>query len=134
MATPPFYDNGTWNAICDECGRQFRAFQLTQRWDGLMVCFEDWEPRQPQDFVRGVADTQAPPYTRPEQQDSFTFVCTQATSQGVADYGSADCALADVDHKVRPTCTLEGSMSFPDTAVAGCAIAGKIVPQLNDFY
>jgi hypothetical protein len=134
MSTPQYWDNGTWNTICDVCGRQFRAFQLTKRWDGLMVCAGDWETRQPQDFVRGVADTQAPPYTRPEQQDTFVFFCTQQTAQGAADYGVADCAQADIDHGVRPACTLEGSMSFASIAVAGCAIAGKTAPQLNDFY
>ena len=36
-----------------------------------MVCAVDYEPRQPQDFVRGVADFQAPPFTRPEPQDQF---------------------------------------------------------------
>jgi len=36
-----------------------------------MVCTGDWEIRQPQDYVRGVADIQAPPYVRPEQQDHF---------------------------------------------------------------
>jgi hypothetical protein len=39
-----------------------------------MVCDKDWEPRQPQDFVRGVADYQAPPFTRPEPSDSFIQV------------------------------------------------------------
>jgi len=39
-----------------------------------MVCEDDWEPRQPQDFVRGVADYQAPPWTRPEPQDQFIKV------------------------------------------------------------
>ena len=36
-----------------------------------MVCKGDWEVRQPQDYVRGVADIQAPPYVRPEQKDVF---------------------------------------------------------------
>ena len=36
-----------------------------------MVDERCWEPRQPQDFVRGVADYQAPPFTRPEQSDVF---------------------------------------------------------------
>lgn len=36
-----------------------------------MVCTGDWEVRQPQDYVRGVADIQAPPYVRPEQRDNF---------------------------------------------------------------
>jgi hypothetical protein len=39
-----------------------------------MVDERCWEPRQPQDFVRGVADYQAPPFTRPEQSDSFISI------------------------------------------------------------
>lgn len=128
MATPRFYDNGTYNAICDECGRQFRAFQLTQRWDGLMVCQEDWETRQPQDFVRGVADKMVPPYTRPEQADTFGFFCTLVTSEGMADYGQADCAMADNNTGVYPECTIEGSTSIAGFAVAGCSIAGRPYP------
>ena len=36
-----------------------------------MVCRWDFETRQPQDFVRGVADKIVPPYTRPEQGNVF---------------------------------------------------------------
>jgi hypothetical protein len=71
MSYTPRYDRGDWNAICDVCGRQMKASALRQRWDGLKTCQEDWEPRQPQDFVRGVADYQAPPFTRPEQSNNF---------------------------------------------------------------
>jgi hypothetical protein len=38
-------------AICDECGQRYRRGQLRTRWDGLLVCRADWEPRNPQDFV-----------------------------------------------------------------------------------
>jgi hypothetical protein len=72
MSYTPRYDRGDWNAICDVCGRQVKASALRQRWDGLKTCQDDWEPRQPQDFVRGVADYQAPPFTRPEASDQFT--------------------------------------------------------------
>ena len=65
------YDRGDWIADCDVCGRKFKASKLIQRWDGLMCCEEDWEIRQPQDFVRGVADTQIAPWLRPEPSDSF---------------------------------------------------------------
>lgn len=71
MPYRPTYDKGNWKAICDACGREFKATQLRKRWDGFMVCSGDWEPRQPQDFVRGVADFQAPPFTRPESSDTF---------------------------------------------------------------
>ena len=49
----------------------FKDSELQLRWDGFMVCSGDWEPRQPQDYVHGVADIQAPKWTRPEQKDYF---------------------------------------------------------------
>lgn len=69
---------GDWNAICDVCGRKFKASELKERWDNAMVCTNDWEPRQPQDFVRGVPDGQAAPWVRPEPEP--IWVAGQAPS------------------------------------------------------
>jgi hypothetical protein len=81
MAYLPRYDKGDWKALCDVCGREYKASELQKRWDGLMCCHQDWEIRQPQDFVRGVADTQVAPWTRPEPTDSFIpFNFTQLLS------------------------------------------------------
>lgn len=74
MSYRPSYNHGDWKADCDECGRTFKASQLKKRWDGLMVCSTDWEPRHPQDFVRAKADYQAVPWTRPEPIDSFVSI------------------------------------------------------------
>ncbi len=71
MSYTPRYDHGDWIADCDICGRKYKASQLIKRWDGLMCCEDDWEIRQPQDFVRGVADTQIAPWLRPEPTNSF---------------------------------------------------------------
>ena len=71
MSYTPTYVKGDWIADCDICGRKYKASQLIKRWDGLMCCEDDWEIRQPQDFVRGVADTQIAPWLRPEPQDQF---------------------------------------------------------------
>ena len=76
MSYIPRYDKGDWIADCDVCGRKYKASELTQRWDGLMCCDDDWEIRQPQDFVRGVPDTQIAPWLRPEPADSFIPVTT----------------------------------------------------------
>jgi hypothetical protein len=62
----PGYRAGDFWRICDVCGFQRRASATFKRWDGLMVCAEDWEPRHPQDFVRGKKDQQNVPDPRPE--------------------------------------------------------------------
>ena len=76
------YVRGSWNCICEACGRLVKAGELRQRWDGFMVDERCWEPRQPQDFVRGVADYQAPPFTRPEQGDVFVKFSYSKLIQG----------------------------------------------------
>jgi hypothetical protein len=65
---------GDWNAICDLCGFKFKASELKKRWDGMMVCSEDFEQRHPQDFLKARRDKQAVPWTRPEGQDNFIQV------------------------------------------------------------
>ncbi|MGH7745394.1 MAG: hypothetical protein ACREQ5_11470, partial [Candidatus Dormibacteria bacterium] len=62
---------GQYNAICDVCGFMRKSGEIKLRWDGLMVCKEDWEPRQPQDFVRGVPEKQDLPWTRPPNTTLF---------------------------------------------------------------
>ena len=66
-----YYKKGDWNAICDRCGFKFKASELKREWTGLMVCPRDWEPRQPQDFVRGVVDDASVEWTRSESLDTF---------------------------------------------------------------
>lgn len=71
MSYQSSYKKGDWNALCDVCGRQYKASRLKLRWDGLRVCNKDFELRHPQDFVRAKLDIQAPPWTRPEPIDTF---------------------------------------------------------------
>ena len=56
---------GNWNALCDSCGRKFKAFDLQKRWDGLMVCQEDFEQRHPQDLLKVQREKIAVPWSRP---------------------------------------------------------------------
>ena len=57
---------GDHNAICDVCGWKFKASQLRERWDGLMVCEADWETRHPQLDLRAIPDQMRVPWTRPD--------------------------------------------------------------------
>lgn len=59
------YRPGEWNAQCDCCGRRFPASQLRQRWDGVMVCKDDFETRHPQELIRPVIERNNLPFTRP---------------------------------------------------------------------
>lgn len=62
---------GDWNVICDLSGFECKASETVLRWDGLRVLKRFCEPRQPQDFVRGVKDNPAVSWTRPEGPDVF---------------------------------------------------------------
>lgn len=71
MGARDYYRKGDWNAICSVCGYKRKASEMKLRWDGVRVCREDWEIRQPQDFVRGVPDEQPTAWTQPESPDTF---------------------------------------------------------------
>jgi len=46
------YISGQWNVICDVCSKKIKSGIAKKRWDGFIVCPEDFEFRHPQDFVR----------------------------------------------------------------------------------
>ena len=70
MGQADFYLHGENNVICDRCGFKRKSKDLKKEWNGLWVCADKcWEPRQPQDFVRGKADDQRPKLNRPEGED-----------------------------------------------------------------
>ena len=65
------YRSGSWYTKCDRSGFKVRGEEVMEDWTGLLVREEDWEPRHPQDFVRGRRDQQNPPFFRPEGDDRF---------------------------------------------------------------
>lgn len=66
----PGYQAGNHWVICDRCGVAVRSKEIKKTWDGLAVCDDDWEPRHPQDFVRGREDNITPQGpVRPEPRD-----------------------------------------------------------------
>jgi hypothetical protein len=82
MRISPPYSGNHWEPgnhwiICDECGLKYRKNETRKRWDKAIVCSDCWEPRHPQDFVRGKTDRQAVKNARPEGTD--TFITTPIT-------------------------------------------------------
>ena len=72
MGGADFYARGSFNRICDRCGRKRKAYMTEKEWTGLIVCRDTcWEPRHPQDFLKGFADKQSVPDPRPEAEDQF---------------------------------------------------------------
>lgn len=62
---------GDYNIVCDFSGFKIKRSEARKTWDGYLVKKEFWEPRQPQDFVRGKKDNQSVAIARPEQEDQF---------------------------------------------------------------
>ena len=116
---------GDWNAVCFQCGRKRKAGELWKYWEGYYVCPQHWEPRQPQDFVRGVPDNQVPPWVQPMPEDSFVQFCTPCGIGAIAGQAVAGCAIAGF---INPLCdeTLgcTTSSSVAGIAIAGCALTG----------
>ena len=94
-----YYAKGDWNATCYACGKKFKASMLRKTWQGYYACDECWEPRHPQDFVRGVADSQTPPWTQPRPADVFVEICTP-----------------------------NGSTAYPGAAIPNCVVPSYVSP------
>lgn len=90
-----WYKHGSWNVLCDVCGFKRKAEDVRKNWKGLFVCADScWEPRHPQDFLRGVEEKAAPDFIRNEPEDTFTDVCWIWQRSAYAGLGSAGCMVA----------------------------------------
>jgi hypothetical protein len=100
-----FLELGDYNARCSMCGAKEKASKMVKNWQGLWRHPRCNEPRQPQDFVRGLQDIQTPPWVQTDE---------------------------DVNEMV---CTLNGSSAVPGWAVPGCSIPGRryTVPVSGQF-
>lgn len=113
-----YLDLGNWNALCDSCGRKFKASQLKRRWDGLMVCEEDYELRHPSDFLRVQRERISVPWARPyPAEDTYInvpYLCTPQGTSGITNLAVAGCSLC-----ASPI----GPWWIERTAISGVAIA-----------
>ena len=84
---------GDWNVRCDRCGRKRKGSELKLQWNGLWVCPEHWEMRQPQDFVKAIQERPTPPYVR-NPADVYIQYCTPNGRTAIAGFAVAGCAIA----------------------------------------
>lgn len=88
------YKPGEWWAHCDVCGFKHHASDIKKRWDGLMVCPDDFESDHPQKFLRVQNETMNVPWVREETTDLTSGVCYLPGLSGYAGLSTAGCAKA----------------------------------------
>lgn len=88
------FKSGEWNVVCDICKFKFKSSKLKLNWRGQMVCEDDWEPRNIQDFIKVRAESGSPPWSRPRGEDVFINYCNIVNSQGIAGIGLSGCMVA----------------------------------------
>jgi hypothetical protein len=71
MSYEPTFILGDSKAICDVCGFTYKHSQLRKRWDGALVCHQDFEPRHPQDRIPARTERQNIRDARPEPEWVF---------------------------------------------------------------
>jgi hypothetical protein len=127
------YRDGSFYRVDDRSGFTVRAEHTKEEWQDLIVARGLWEPRQPQDLVKGIIDDQTVPQPRSEATNRFvgpiyiqitadiavgaTFVPLQ-TLRGV---GAGDNVGIMMDNGVVFTTQVNG-----DPVPAGVNITGAI--------
>lgn len=100
---------GSWNTICDICGRKFKNTDVRKRWDGFLVCSSDWESRHVADFIRVKPEKNNVRDPRHEVDDQFVDITYLDTGDS-------------------PVCTPVGSSAVSGAAVSGCMVSGTLFP------
>lgn len=78
------YKPGSFYRVDDRTGFPQRAERTKKEWNGLIVDASVWEPRQPQDLVRGVPDNQSVEDARPLAPDTFVGPLSVALTANAA--------------------------------------------------
>jgi hypothetical protein len=73
MGRADFLRLGDWNVVCWQSGFKCKASQVVRNWQGYYVLPEFNEPRQPQDFVKGIPDNQTVPFAQVIPSTIFAY-------------------------------------------------------------
>jgi hypothetical protein len=97
MGTPgkgraDYWKPGSWNADCSMCGRKRKADEMVRNWQGLYRCPEHDEPRQPQDYARGLPDDMTVPWAQ-QPAVQLTFLCSVNTRSAIPGFALPGCSI-----------------------------------------
>lgn len=90
MGRSSYFKGGDWNIICDTCGVTIKASQARKMWNGMYVCPEHWDRRQPLDFPVYVNPLPALPFTRPGGIPGRVHPRKPATCNGDCNFALGD--------------------------------------------
>lgn len=86
---------GNWKVTCHVCGFWYPSSEIRRRWDGLLVCGDDWETRHPQTLIKVHGETAVPDFvSKDASPDTFQGSCDIVSSSGYAGLGQAGCMQA----------------------------------------
>jgi hypothetical protein len=88
-----------------------------------MVCPDDFETRNQQDFIKVRPEKAIPDWTRPRTEDVFIQSCDLWSSSPMAGFGEAGCATVGGFTNIETLIDI-----FNPSCVAGIAIAGRSIP------
>jgi hypothetical protein len=120
------FDSGEWWVICDICSRKVKVSQAKHRWDGFVVCPEDYEERHPIDFLKVRADKIRVEFVR-APADLLTNACTISGRHAYPAFAVAGCVVAGYeayspeDLLLEFICTPTGRLARADSGAADCA-------------
>ena len=90
------------------CDRKIKSGNILKRWDGLLVCPDDYENRHPMDFLRARQERISVPFT----------------------YRSSENTFDSPNYPPYPFCTAAGASGEAGWAVAGCMRPGLGFPNM----
>lgn len=138
------YVPGSFYRTDDRTGFPTRAERTRKQWNGIIVAVDVFEPRQPQDLVRGVKDKQSVPNARPLAPNVFlgptftTLTAAAAVGQtviqvdAVGGFQTGDSVSVMLDTGVNFTTTLAAppgaaSLTLTRGLVGAAAASGNTV-------
>lgn len=75
-----YLQQGSWNVICDRCGRKYKRENIRLEWTGLLVCFQCFDPRHPYTLpLPIVLDGLGVPMSRPRQEPAAILELSENT-------------------------------------------------------
>lgn len=122
MGRADYWLPGGWNMVCQVCGFKYKNTEMKLRWDNVWCCPEDWEVRQPQDFVRGVKDQMAIPYSNPEPPNVFDSFPPIPTPTGEIVVGTPVLYINGILTAAYTIVLPQGQVSFTAPPPLGAAI------------